>query len=81
MERNDIKMKQFRIEKLKEAILTQSRLPKDEADTLAKTLAEETNWDTEFNYQKIVYHALEASGLLRTQSAKSCKIRKGSKIN
>ena len=74
-------MDEFRIEKLEEAILTQSRLSKNEAKVLAKALEEEINWNTEFNYQKIVSNALEASGLLRSQTAKSCKIRRGSKIN
>ena len=73
-------MEDFRIQKLTDAILVQSRLSKLEARELAQSIEEKTDWEKEFNYQKIVNNYLESEGLLRTQNAKSCKIRRGTKV-
>lgn len=68
-------MDQFKIRKLQESILTQSRLSKKEANKLALEIAEETNWEKDYNYQELVYKNLKENNLLRTQNQKKCKIR------
>ena len=73
-------MKQFRVKKLLDSILVQSRLSKKEAQSLAESLEAKTNWDEEFNYQTITSKELESLGLLRSQIAKSCKIRRGTQL-
>ena len=73
-------MKVFRITKLFDAILIQSRLSKREAQELAESLEDKTNWEIEYNYQEIVRKELAALGLLRSQNTKSCKIHKGTRI-
>ena len=73
-------MKEFRTKKLSDAILVQSRLSKDDAKNLAQSLEKDTNWEKEFNYQSIVGKKLKSLGLLRSQNAKSCKIRKGTQV-
>lgn len=73
-------MESFRMNKLLDAILIQSRLKKEEASELAKTLEESVDWEYEFNYQSIVKDELEKTGLLRSQNTKSCKIRRGTRL-
>ncbi|HEY4537613.1 MAG TPA: hypothetical protein VIG45_04055 [Erysipelothrix sp.] len=74
-------MDEFRINKLKQAIEVQSRLQGEEAAHVAEQLNKETDWNQEFDYNKIVNRYLEAQGLLRNQVQKSCKIREGTRLN
>ncbi len=73
-------MDDFRIKKIVENILLQSRLSKNEANDLAKEINASTNWDEEFDYASIVNKELEKRSLLRTQVQKSCKIRDNTRL-
>lgn len=73
-------MDDFRIKKIVENILLQSRLSKNEANDLAKEINASTNWDEEFDYTSIVNKELEKRLLLRTQVQKSCKIRNNTRL-
>lgn len=73
-------MDQFRVKKLQEQIEVQSRLKGNESLKVAEYLEKTTDWNKNFNYQKIVTDYLENKELLRSQVQKSCKIRDGLKI-
>lgn len=73
-------MDDFRIKKIVENILLQSRLSKNEAKDLAKEINASTNWEEEFDYASIVNKELEKRSLLRTQVQKSCKIRNNTRL-
>ena len=75
------RMNEFRTKKLLEAIEVQSRLKRKEALALAEEINLNTDWESEFDYAKVVNNYLREQGLLRNQVQKSCKIREGTRLN
>lgn len=73
-------MDQFRIKKLQEQIEIQSRLKGNDSLEVAEHLDKTTDWNKNFNFEKITTEYLKNHNLLRSQVQKSCKIRDGLRI-
>ncbi|CAM3749327.1 hypothetical protein ERUR111494_09230 [Erysipelothrix urinaevulpis] len=71
-------MDTYKLSKIKDQILIQSRMNKKQAEILSVDIYKDVDWDMEYNYENIVNNRLRALGLLRTQVQKECKIRRKS---